>query len=81
MPNKIKGVRPRNGSFIADVTYKGERFTETFKNEADAIKWRVDFLEAKKSGADATAIKNANAKGTMTLAGAYDRTFEDTGKF
>ena len=77
MPNKIKGVRPRNGSFIADVTYQGERFTETFKNQSDAIKWRIDFIEAKKSGADATALKNANAKGTMTLQSAYDRTYED----
>ena len=52
MANKIKGVRQRGSGWMVDLTFEGQRHTETFKNEADAVKWRSDFLEAKKNGAD-----------------------------
>ena len=74
---KLKGIRERSGSFMADVTIEGKRKTKTFKNIADAIAYREKYEATVRAGGDLAKVDREVARGTMTLSEAYDLTYED----
>ena len=74
---KLKGVRKRGNSFMMDCTIDGVRKTKTFKTLEDAVSFRSKYETAVKLGADVGAVLQETARGTMTLAEAYNATMED----